>query len=358
MKWRAVQVAALVLVVALVLTMGLGVLLSAAGGSETTGERPRWDTQVFSHVPEPGFPASAYVHPNGRVYAGTFTDPAGDDRPSRVFEWSADGTLLRSWTVPGQDVSGDQGVQVATSDAQGRLVLLDRSPSRTLLLDPATGELTPYARFTEAAVPNFAAWGPDGSLFVSDYAQPTLWRVPPGGGEPQVWLTDQRLDGGPFGTTGLRLAGDRSTLLVTQQSSTGLGELNPTTGKLYAVPIGADGRPGPMSMLWESRPADSPDGFAVAESGRIYVANVSPTSNQIVVLAPDGRELERFPEAPVTGDNGSQVPFDSPSSVAFLGTRAIVANQAYVTGDRDHQALLDVETGEPGLPIFIPPDAG
>lgn len=354
MRWRAVQVAAIILAVALVLTMGLGAILSAATGSE----RARWDTQVFSLVPEPGFPASAYVHPNGRVYAGTFTDPAGDDRPSRVFEWSADGTLLRSWTVPGQDVSGDQGVQVATSDAQGRLVLLDRSPARALLLDPATGEVTPYAQFTEGAVPNFAAWGPDGSLYVSDYAQPTLWRVPPGGGEPQAWLTDHRLDGGPFGTTGLRLGADGNTLLVTQQSSAGLGELNPTTGKLYAVPIGADGRPGAMSLLWESRPADSPDGFAVAESGRIYVANVSPTSNQIVVLAPDGRELERFPETPATGDNGSSVPFDSPSSVAFLGTRVIVANQAYATGDPDHQALLDVETGEPGLPILIPPNAG
>jgi sugar lactone lactonase YvrE len=341
--------------VTLVVALGLGALLSSAAAE---AERARWDTRVFSMVPSPGFPASAYVHPNGRVYAGTYANPAGDSQRSRVFEWSGDGTLLRSWTVPGQDLSQAHGVQVATSDAQGRLVLLDRSPARARLLDPRTGEFTSYADFPEGSVPNFAAWGPDGSLFVTDYAQPTLWRVPPGGGDPQPWVTDQRLDGGPFGTTGLRLAADRQTLLVGQQSSAGLGEPNPTTGKLYTVPIRPDGTAGPMSLFWESRPADSPDGFAIAASGRVYVANVSPTSNQIVVLAPDGREVERFPETPLTGDNGSAVPFDSPSSAAFLGTRIIVANQAYVTGDREHQALLDVETGEPGLPVLVPSDAG
>jgi len=353
-RWRAVQVAAIVIVATLILTMGLGAILSMASGSE----RPRWDTQVFARVPSPGFPASAYVHPNGRVYAGTYTNPAGDGQSSRVLEWTSGGTLLRSWTVPGQNLSKEHGVQVATSDAQGRLVLLDRSPARALLLDPRTGEFSTYARFPDGSVPNYAAWGPGGALYVTDYARPTLWRIPVGGGTPRAWLNDDRLDGGPFGTTGIRLAADHSTLLVGQQSSAGMGEPNPTTGKLYTVPIRPDGSPGAMTMLWESRPADSPDGFAVARSGRIYVADVSPTSNQIVVLGPRGHELGRFPEVPVTGDNGSAVPFDSPSSAAFLGTRVIVANQAYVTGDHDHHALLDVETGERGLPVLIPANAG
>ena len=48
------------------------------------------------------------------------------------------------------------------------------------------------------------------------------------------------------------------------------------------------------------------------------------------------------------------MPFDSPSSARFLGTRLIVANQSVVDGDATHQALLDVEVGEPGLPELIP----
>ena len=72
------------------------------------------------------------------------------------------------------------------------------------------------------------------------------------------------------------------------------------------------------------------------------------------MVAPDGREIERFPRAPGSGENGSPVPFDSPSSARFLGTRLIVANQAPWPGTAAHQALLDVEAGEPGLPELIP----
>jgi hypothetical protein len=52
------------------------------------------------------------------------------------------------------------------------------------------------------------------------------------------------------------------------------------------------------------------------------------------------------------------VPFDSLSSVAFLGTRLITASQSYLAADPNTQALHDVETGEPGAPELIPANAG
>jgi sugar lactone lactonase YvrE len=309
---------------------------------------------VFSAVPAPGYPAYVYAHPNGRVYAGTYANPTGDSRPSRVFEWTRGGTLLRSWAVPGQHLDQEHGVQVATSDARGRLVLLERSTGRVLRLDTRTGRFTRYA--TVPGVPNYAAWAPDGSLFVSDYGQAVIWKVPPGGGRPRPWFEDRRLDGGQFGTAGLVLAPGHRALLLTQQSSMGLGEPDATTGKLYRLAIRADGRPGRLRKLWESRPGDLPDGFGVARSGRIYVADAG-LSNQLVVLAPDGTELERFPQVPGTGDNGSAVPFDTPSSATFLGDRVLVANQAYL-GQSAHHAVLDVAVGEPGAPVYIPVGAG
>src|SRR5687768_8923930 len=156
-----------------------------------------------------------------------------------------------------------------------------------------------------------------------------------------------------FGTTGIALAADRRTLIVAQGSSGGLvgSATNPSTGKLYRVPIEANGQPGEMTQLWESGPTELPDGFGIAQSGRIYIALLN--ANQIAVVAPDGAELERFPAAP-GGDNGSGVPFDSPSSAKFLGTRLMVPNQAYATGDQALQTVLDVETGEPGLPEYVP----
>ncbi|HEX8745391.1 MAG TPA: hypothetical protein VF712_19860 [Thermoleophilaceae bacterium] len=318
--------------------------------------RARWNTRVLALVPKPGYPAHAYVHPNGRVYAGTYDNPSGDRVASRVFEYDgSDGTLLRSWTMEGQDLSGPHGVQAATSDARGRIVLLDKSPPRIQLLDRTTGTQLPYASFSPPSIPNYAAWGPDGSLYVTDYGRPVLWRVPPGGGAPQPWLEDPRLDGGEFGTTGIELEAGRASLLVAQQSEAGGAGGNPTTGRLFRVPIGADGKAGAMTQVWESMPVDGPDGFGIAKSGNVYIANLA--SNQLVVVGPNGQEIERFPSGP-GGDNGSSVPFDSPSNVSFLGTRAIVAQQSYFTGSAANQAILDVETGEEGLPELIPANAG
>jgi sugar lactone lactonase YvrE len=205
-------------------------------------------------------------------------------------------------------------------------------------------------------MPDYAAWGPDGSLYVTDYQQAVIWRIPPGGGPARIWLADRRLDGGPFGTACIALEPDHHTLLFDQASNGGLGTLNPTTGKLYAVPIQADGEPGPLTQLWESGPADAPDGCALTAGGDIYLALVG-ASNQIVELSPSGQEITRFGQQ-YSGTNDSSVPFDSPSGVAFLGTRLIIANQSYAAGNKANQALLSLETGEAGAPVYVPADAG
>jgi sugar lactone lactonase YvrE len=339
----------------------IALLASAVAGAAAAHaqERPRWDARTLAVVPPPGFPARAYVAPNGRIYEGTYDNPAGDTVPSRVLEYLADGTLLRSWTIRGQDLSQAHGVQVATSDARGRLVLLDKAPARVILLDPRTGAQSTYATFAdlpvcgsppcspalrdETPMADYGVWGPDGSLYVTDYQQAVIWRVPPGGGAAQVWLADRRLDGDMFGTAGIALAADHRTLVISQGSSAGLMAGNPATGRIYTVAIGADGKPGDLRQLWESGPAEAPDGLAIAASGRIYVALVSPIANQLVAIGPDGREIDRSPAT-----------FDAPSSVAFLHDSLIVADQSYVNGDPSHMQILDVAVGEPGIPELIP----
>jgi hypothetical protein len=111
-----------------------------------------------------------------------------------------------------------------------------------------------------------------------------------------------------------------------------------------------------LSQLWESGPADAPDGCALAASGAIYVALVG-ASNQIVELDSAGHELARFGQ-PLTGADGGPVPFDSPSGVAFDGTQLLIANQSYFAGNAGNQVLLDLDTGEPGQPVYVPAGAG
>jgi len=346
----------------------LGVIACLSPGTAVSAERPRWDTRVFASVGSPGFPAYVYKHPNGRVYAGTYTNLTGDSLRSRVFEWTAGGTLLRSWTVPGQDLTADRGVQVATSDARGRLVLLEKSTSSVLTLNVATGRFKRQATlpdlplcssgarpcspnlFDSPAIPNYATWGPGGALFVSDYGQAVIWRIPAGGGTPRVWFRSPALDGTEFGTTGLVYQPGRHAMLIGQQSTADPLSV-PVAGKLYRLSVRDDGRPGLLSTLWRSGPGDMPDGFGVARSGRVYVACLG--TNQLVVLSATGAELTRFPSVPLVGSNGSPVPFDGPSNATFLGTRVLVANQAPF-GDRSHQVILDVEVGEPGATPYLP----
>lgn len=354
------------------------VVLTTAGPQVAAAEtpRPRWDTRVFAEVGSPGYPANVYAHPNGRVYAGTYTNLLGDSIRSKVFEWSADGTLRRTWTVPGQRLDKPHGVQVSISDSQGNLVLLEKSTSRVIRLDLGTGEFSTYATIPDLptcltagagvacspnlvdreGIPNYSVWGTKGELYVTDFAQAVIWRVPPGGGTPEPWFTDRRLDGLEFGTTGIALAPGRTALYVMQQTSLGLGELSIASGKLYRLPITSDGRPGTLVKVWESRLAELPDGFGIAKSGRIYIGNVG-LLQQIVVIDPLGKEIERFPKTPLLGDNGSPIPFDGPSNATFVGNRILVANQANL-GNTSHHAILDVEVGEPGVEIYIPAGAG
>ncbi|MDP3894942.1 SMP-30/gluconolactonase/LRE family protein [Nocardioides sp.] len=328
----------------------LTLLAALVPGQAVATERAPWHTRVFASVPSPGYPAYVHVHPNGRVYAGTYTNLRGDSMRSRVFEWSARGTLLRSWTVPGQDLTVDRGVQVATSDARGRLVLLEKSTRRVMTLNLRTGRFKQQARLPEGSIPNFATWGPRGALFVSDYAQPVIWRIPARGGQPRAWFRAPGLAGIEFGTTGLVYEPGRRVFLIAQQTTKDpLGLLR---GRLYRLPVRAGGTPGQLRTLWTSLPMELPDGFGVARSGNVYLALLG--TNQLVRLGPDGRELERFPRLPLTGDNGSPVPFDSPSNATFHGTRLLVANQSAVLGNASHHTILDVEVGERGARMHLP----
>jgi hypothetical protein len=332
----------------------VAVMAAATWAPATAASRTRGDTEVFSLMPAPGFPAYVHVHTNGRVYAGTYVH-SGSTMPSKVVEWSPDGTLLRSWSVPGQVLGEDHGVQVANQTHNGKLVLLETSTASILTLDVRTGQFRRLVRFPDGSVPNYATWGPGGALFVTDYAAGVIWKVPHGSRTPQRWFSSPALSSVEFGTTGIRFRPGRGDLLITQQTSTDGASL-PTNGHLYRLPVGKDGRPGSLQTLWTSRPGDLPDGFGIAKSGNVYVA-LAGLSNQLVELTASGKEIARFGQA-VTGANGSAVPFDTPCSATFLGNRVLVANQSAVVGEASHQAILDVEVGEPGQAPYLPTSAG
>jgi hypothetical protein len=337
------------------LAVAAGLLLTASLGAAPADAAPaKWSTEVFATVPSPGFPAYVHAHTNGRVYAGTYVNSDATGIPSRVYEWSPGGQLLRSWPVPGQVLDGTQGIQVANQTRKGKLVVLETSTRSVLTLGLRTGKWHRIATFPEGSVPNYATWGPGGALFVSDYHQPVIWRIAPGSRSPEKWFTGDALNGTEFGTTGLRYRPYRHDLVIAQQAVLDGSQL-PVNGAIYSLPIQGDGTPGPLSELWESGPLALPDGFGIGRSGHLYVALLGP--NQIVELTATGEEVDRFPDVPLTGDNGSAIAFDAPCSATFLGTKVLVANQSAIVGDASHQAILAVEVGEAGRAPYLPKTA-
>ena len=357
---------------AALLAAGLALALALAPAACA---RNRFDTRVLAHVGSPGYPALSLVAPDRTIYVGTFTNASGSDTgPSKVFAYSPKGKLLRTYVIKGQTPGSAHGVQVAAIDKRGVLYLLDQNPSRVLRLNPRTGRQSTYGTFFDVPPcvpatppadcsdtvmdnppePDYAAWGTDGAMYVTYYQQAVVWRVPPGGGRAHVWFTDPRLDGSLFGPAGIILMPDHRTLML--DTSAG-GATSPppdsTTGELYKLPILPNGRPGTLTKLWESGPTEGPDGFALARSGNVYMALVGPNVNQLVVISPTGTELARFP-TDMSGNNGSPVPFDEPSSVQFDGRRMIVTNDAFFSGDPSHFVIFDVWAGEPGAPVFVP----
>ena len=355
----------------LVAALALSTCLACAAPAAA---RQKWNTRVFARVSDPGYPALSLVAPDRTVYVGTFTNAQGSDTgPSKVFAYRPNGKLRRTYTIKGQTAGAAHGVQVAAIDAHGILYLLDQNPSRVLTLNPRTGAQATYATFRDVPPcmsslqstdcsdtvmdnppePDYAAWGRDRSMYVTDYQQALIWRVPPGGGKPQVWFTDPQIDGSLFGPAGIVLLPDHRTLMFDTSAGGVTTPGDPTTGQLYKLPIKPNGKPGVLRQIWESGPKEGPDGFAVARSGHVYLALVGPQTNQIVELSQTGKELGRFP-ADTSGDNGSPVPFDEPSSVQFDGSRMIVTNDAFFSGDASHFVVFDVWAGEPGPPVFVP----
>src|SRR5207247_280379 len=248
----------------------VGLACAAACAVPSAQARNRYDVKLLAHVPPPGYPALSYVAPDRTIYVSTFIGPNSTNAPATVFSYKPDGTFITSYTIHGETGS-QNGVQVAAMDAGGLLYLLDQSPPRIVTLNPVTGAQRTYATFKDVppcvppgsggdcsdtmmdnpTEPDYAAWGTDGSLYVTDYQQGLIWRVPPGGGEAHVWFTSPQLDGSVFGPAGIVLMPDLHTLMFSTSSGPTAGPAL-ATGKLYTLPILPDRKPGTLKLIWES----------------------------------------------------------------------------------------------------------
>jgi sugar lactone lactonase YvrE len=326
--------------------------------SASRPKRPLGDSRVVAHLPAaPGFPEGIAVA--GRKMYVSAPAQFGFKGEGKVYAFDTrNGDLLREYTIAALDPNQDHALVGLALDGNGHLYVLDiqkgvvridlASGAQSIYAGPfpnlppcSPGGATPCSPTTtdQPPLPNDPAFDSKGFLYVTDSFQATIWRIPPGGGPPQIWFQDPVLEGG---ANGLRMApsGSKIYFVVSQGP-------NPAIYRLPRVE-----RPNPKDLKLVHSYPEGPDGIAFGKSGKLYVALV--LSNEISVLKPDGSEVHRF-SGPAR-DDPAPVPWDSPANIAFdNASRALlVTNHAFFSGNADHFVVFDVFVKDRAQPLNQP----
>ena len=328
-------------------------LFTAAAPATTATAADDYPIMLFAKVGAPGYPdgivtaagGDVYVSTNRPVDAAGIAAPLQPQMPSRIYRYGRDGQLKASYQISGQ-APADHGLMGMVFDGQGRLYVVDYAPARILRIDPATGAQQTYATIPTLACDSPAcgswgqpwpvdlAFGPNGTLYVTDLQQSSIFAVPPGGGTATPWSAAPQW-ATPFGVSGIALDGPSSLIVdVTGNGLSDAASLGTARGAVYRVPIKPDGTAGVPHLLYLTAPGEAPDSFALGASGRIYLCTL--LTDQVIVIGPDGREVRRIQSGP--GDAA----LDGPAMAAFQGHDLLVTNLTFFTNNPDHQTVVRI----------------
>lgn len=304
--------------------------------------RPLGDSKVLTAIPAvPGYPEGIAVH-DGLVYVSgpaAFGVP-GNFVPSKIFAYDADtGALVKTITMQGQTGPLNALSCIAFGE-DDNLYVVDEGQG-IVKINVETGEQSVYAApffpvFTSAFNPpapvliNDLAFDKNGYLYVTDSFQATIWRVPPGGGAPQVWFQNAAIDG-PFGPNGVRVdkKSEKLYFTVTFDAS--------GVGYVYTLPLIDHPTLSDLHVFHTYNFADTgsgPDGIAFGKSGELYVALAG--TSKISVLNPDGSEQTKYsgPAQNPADPANNPMPWTNPANIAFNNKTQslLVTNHASLTG--------------------------
>lgn len=329
--------------------------------------RPYGDVQVLATFPaEPGFPEGIAVKGNRVYVSGPARFGTAGTGPSTVVAYNRDtGATEATYTTQGEALAYEHANSCIAFDGQGRLYVLNIQLGM-YRIDTGSGQQESYSTpfpdlpacdgnnapcsptfFDAPSLPNDIAFDEDGSAYVTDSLQATIWRVPAGGGTPQIWFQDARLGTVPngIGANGIRLSPDRSKVFV-------VVSIDPTgLPFIYTLPLVAQPQASDLAVFKAFTPGDIPDGIAFGKSSNLYVAIATPAASGVVILNPAGAETGRL-----TNPAGSPFfPYDSPASIAFDGHGSLLlSNHAFATMIPTNFTVLDVYVGDKGSPLSKP----
>jgi sugar lactone lactonase YvrE len=350
-------------VLCLAIVCAIAALSTPASASAAFG-----DAKVLAPFPaKPGFPEGVAVR-DGRVYAaGAASLGTTASGPSAVIAYDrATGAVVRRYDTVGENLLAEHGDSSIAFDGQGRLYVLNTQIG-TYRLNTTTGVQTPYsAPFPHlkpclpllikppcspnptpiSPLPNDIAFAPNGDAYVTDSFQATIWRIPKGGGTPQIWFQSTKFASPYIGVNGLRLnpAGTRVYVTVTIDLQ--------GRASLYSLPLTAAPAQGDLRLEHRFAVGDLPDGIAFGATGQLFVSMASPTAPGVLVLNTDGTTAARIKNPTLSLTS----PFDGPANIAFDGAgRILMTNHAPVTGLALRKfSIADVDVTDNGAPLFKP----
>lgn len=320
-------------------------------------------TRDIAVVPLPGQPEGMAVDPvDGSIWSGSNRPNSAAD----VWHWDSDGRLLDTYSLMDHEPA-EHGVNGITLDGDGRVYALDYSGARAVRIDPATGTQSVYATFANLPIcagtvstacepspvdrpawPNWATFAPDGTLYVSDLNQATVWKVPAGGGAAEIWYQNKDF-ASIYSVNGMQFdASGRLNFVVTMSLTPDISTIG--RGVVYRIALDSNGSPGPLERI---AVVAQGDGLAIGMSGRIYLPISNPLINSVQVVDPNNGSI--VAELPTLADRVARsIPYSTPASVAFRGTSLIVSNHGLLAIDPRQWAILELGVGETGLPLHHP----
>ena len=349
-----------------VLAVALMAAVMALGDPASAGKRPYGDARILTRVPAPGFPEGIAVWANKVYVAGPATFGTAGTGPSHVWAFNAStGALVRSWETQGENLVLEHANSGVAVDRIGRVYVLNIQIGMFRILHGGTQE--PYAPpfpdlpvctavpvgtpcapmpFDAPALPNDVAFDDAGNAYVTDSLQATIWRVPPGGGEAEIWFQDVRLATAFIGVNGIKVSPDGTALFIS------VSEDLAGRAWIYRLPLVAEPSGADLVSFHEYTNGDLPDGFAFGETGLLYVAIATPFASGVSVLDQSGAEVDRLA-------NGANplFPYDSPANIAFDGKGSmLLSNHAFATGPTNPEqfAVVDVFVDDRGAALARP----
>jgi sugar lactone lactonase YvrE len=319
--------------------------------------RPFGDVRVLAPVPSPGYPEGIAVRGNLVYVAGPASFETAGLPPSYVIAYDTrTGETVRTYTMEGEFLAAPHANSCIAFDDDGRLYVVNIQLG-IVRIDLGSGEQTVYAPPVPQLNPpvpalmNDIAFDPEGNLYLTDSLQATIWRIPPGGGAPQVWFQDPSLITN-FSVNGIRLSPDSKRIFFSVTSDSLPTDPAFTGGRIYSLPL-VDAPTAADLQLFHQYNGEAPDGIVFGRSGNLYVMLAAPGFSGVSILNPAGDEVERLVNPPAPPPAGLITPFNSPANGAFdKHGSLLVTNHAFAI--HVNPSVLSVFVNDKEAPLVKP----